>query len=76
MFCCSICYMVFTKEAVLFVKMFRKSTSLHKRKCPFCSVVCASMRSRKRHIERKYPERIGEVVVDQHCYVKVQSVAS
>ncbi|KAJ1346317.1 hypothetical protein KIN20_001074 [Parelaphostrongylus tenuis] len=43
--------------------------------CPFCFLVCASMQSRRRHIERKHPDKLGEAEVDQHQYVKVQSVS-
>ncbi|KHJ98910.1 zinc finger, C2H2 type [Oesophagostomum dentatum] len=43
--------------------------------CPFCFLVCASMQSRKRHIERAHPERLKDVEVDQHSYIKVQSPA-
>lgn len=41
--------------------------------CPYCFLVCASMQSRRRHIERKHPEKVGEPETDQHTYVKVLS---
>ncbi|VDL63004.1 unnamed protein product [Nippostrongylus brasiliensis] len=41
--------------------------------CPFCFLVCASMQSRRRHIERKHPDMLAHPEVDQHSYVKVQS---
>ncbi|VDM70184.1 unnamed protein product [Strongylus vulgaris] len=44
--------------------------------CPYCFLVCASMQSRRRHIERKHPENLGAEEVDSHNYIKVQSVCS
>ncbi|EYB86600.1 hypothetical protein Y032_0276g1093 [Ancylostoma ceylanicum] len=43
--------------------------------CPFCFLVCASMQSRRRHIERKHPEKLTEEEVDSHSYIKVQTPA-
>ncbi|KAK5977455.1 hypothetical protein GCK32_006112 [Trichostrongylus colubriformis] len=43
--------------------------------CPFCFLVCASMQSRRRHIERKHPEKINDPKVDEIGYVKVVSPA-
>ncbi|CAJ0594411.1 unnamed protein product [Cylicocyclus nassatus] len=43
--------------------------------CPFCFLVCASMQSRRRHIERKHPEKLGEEEVEIHSYIKVHSPA-
>lgn len=43
--------------------------------CPFCFLVCASMQSRRRHIERKHRDKLGEVEVDQHQYIKVNSAS-
>ncbi|KAK6037770.1 hypothetical protein COOONC_24726 [Cooperia oncophora] len=36
-----------------------------------CFLVCASMQSRRRHIERKHPEKLNDLEVDTHGYVKV-----
>ncbi|PIO70012.1 zinc finger, C2H2 type [Teladorsagia circumcincta] len=41
--------------------------------CPFCFLVCASMQSRRRHIERKHPEKLNDPSVKEHGYVKVVS---
>ncbi|VDO42574.1 unnamed protein product [Haemonchus placei] len=43
--------------------------------CPFCFLVCASMQSRRRHIERKHPEKLSDPKVDEYDYVKVLSPA-
>ncbi|PIO69153.1 zinc finger, C2H2 type [Teladorsagia circumcincta] len=43
--------------------------------CPFCFLVCASMQSRRRHIERKHPEKLNDPSVKEHGYVKVVSAA-
>ncbi|KAJ1353365.1 hypothetical protein KIN20_009973 [Parelaphostrongylus tenuis] len=43
--------------------------------CPFCFHVFASMQSRRRHIEQIHPERLHEIEVDQHLYIKINSPA-
>ncbi|ETN77672.1 zinc finger, C2H2 type [Necator americanus] len=43
--------------------------------CPICFLVFASMQSRRRHIERKHPTKLGSDEVERLSYIKAQSPA-
>ncbi|KJH52917.1 zinc finger, C2H2 type [Dictyocaulus viviparus] len=44
--------------------------------CPFCFLVCASMQSRRRHIERKHPEALAEVSLPYVCEMCYKTFAT
>ncbi|GMT13143.1 hypothetical protein PFISCL1PPCAC_4440, partial [Pristionchus fissidentatus] len=40
--------------------------------CPICGIVCVSMQSRNRHVQRKHPEEYEKVVKEAHVYAPSQ----